>query len=92
MNRPPLILRLAISNQRRHLSLWLPLFLILPVVAVVVLVFVQIIVIIALILLPFGWGKPLLFCGPVFIRCLCELRGLEIDLKQGDQLLLVSFK
>ena len=92
MNRPPLVLRLAVANQRHHLSLWLPLFLILPIVALVALVLIPIIILIALILLPFGWGKPLLFSGPIFLRCLCELRGLEVDLKQDDQLLLVSFK
>ena len=92
MNRPPLILRLAISNQRRHMSLWLSLFLILPIVAAVALVLTPIVVIAALVLWPFGWGKSLLLSVPVFIRCLCELRGLEVDLKQGDQLLLISFK
>lgn len=91
MCRPPLILRLAISNQRHHVSLLLPLFLILPIV-VMALVLLPIIILAAIILWPFDWGKPLLICSPVLIVCLYALHGFEVDLKQGDQLLLISFK
>jgi hypothetical protein len=46
----------------------------------------------ALILRPFVWGKLLLLSGPMLFGVLCALRGLELELNQGNRLMLVSFR
>ena len=92
MNWPPLLLRLRIANQRRRLGLWLPLFLVWVILAVIAIPLVPLVLIAALILWPFGWGKLLLLFGPAIFRCLCALHGLEVDVKEGEQIILVSFK
>ena len=91
MNYPPLLMRLNISG-RRHCTLWLPLFLLWPVVAALAIVLAPLVLLAALILWPFVWGKLLLFSGPWLLRCLCALRGLELDINRGNQTLLMSLK
>ena len=92
MNWPPLLMRLRISNRRSHVSLWIPLFLAWPIAMAIAILLAPLMVIAALILWPFGWGKSLLLSGPTICRCLCALRGLQVDFKRGEQLFLISFK
>lgn len=92
MNCLPLLMRLDVSGQRRRLSLWIPLFLIWPIVAAFAILLAPLVLIAALVLWPFRWGKLLLFSGPLIFSCLCALRGLEVDLKKSDRVLLISFK
>ena len=89
---PPLVLCLGVPRQRCRVSLWLPLFLVWPVAAAVVVVLAPLGLITAAILWPFGWGKTVLFIGPGLYQCLCALRGLKVDVKQRDRLLLISFQ
>jgi hypothetical protein len=91
MNYPPVLLRLNISGKRRF-SLWLPLFLLWPVAAAVAIVLAPLVLLAALILRPFVWGKLLLLSGPMLFGVLCALRGLELELNQGNRLMLVSFR
>lgn len=91
MNFPPLIMRLDISGRRR-LSLWLPLFLVWLFLAAVAIVLLPLILIAVAILWLFGWGKLLFFSWRPFFGVLCALRGLEVDLKQGNRVILISFK
>jgi hypothetical protein len=92
MNCPPLLMRLGIYGQRRRLSLWLPLFLLWPLAAAVAIVLAPLVLLAALILWPIVWGKLMLLSGPLLFRCLCALRGLELNLNLGKRLLLISFK
>jgi hypothetical protein len=91
MNYPPMLLRLNISGKRRF-SLWLPLFLLWPVVTALVIALAPLVLLAALILRPFVWGKLLLLSGPMLFGVLCALRGLELELNQGNRLMLVSFR
>jgi hypothetical protein len=91
MNCPPLLMRLGIYGRRRF-SLWLPLFLLWPVAAAVAIVLAPLVLLLALILWPIVWGKLLLLSGPLLFRCLCALRGLEVNLNRGNRLLRVSFR
>lgn len=92
MNCPPLLLHLDISKQHRRTALWIPLFLIWPILAALAIVLLPLILIAALVLWQFGWGKPVLLFVPLVCSCICALRGLEVDLKQGNRVLLISFK
>jgi hypothetical protein len=92
MNLPPLLMRLRVFNKRSRISLWIPLFLIWPIVLAIAIVLAPLVLIIALITWPIGWGKPFLLAGPTIGRCVCALHGLEVDVKEGDQSFLISFK
>ena len=92
MNYPPLVMRLDVSGQRRRLCLWIPLFLVWLVAAAVAIALAPLMLIAVAILWPFSWGKPVLLFVPLVCGCLCALRGLEVDLKQSNRLLLISFK
>jgi len=89
---PPSILRVRIQNRRRRFGLWLPLFLIWPVIMVLGLVLLPLLLICAVFLWPFGWGRLLLFGGPVIFSLLCALRGLKVEVNQSSGQVLVSFQ
>jgi len=91
MNWPPMLLQLGIKNRRNHIRLWIPLFIVMLIAFVFVLLLAPFVLITTIILWPFGWGKPLLLGGPAIFRCLCALRGLKVDIKEGNQLILISF-
>lgn len=93
MNCPPEIMRLRVSNkQRKRLSLWIPLFPMWLILAIFVIALSPLLVLLVLVLWPVGWGKVLLFSGPRIASCLCALRGLEVNVQQGDRLVFISFK
>ena len=92
MNYPPLLMHLRTANNGRRVGLWLPLFLLWLVVMPIVIALAPLVLIATVILWPFGLGKPFLLIGPAIFRCICNLSGLEIDVKSGQQLLLMSFK
>jgi hypothetical protein len=90
MNYPPLLMRLAIG--RRRFPVWLPLFLLWPVAAALAIVLAPLVLLAALILWPSAWGKLVLLSGPILLRILSALRGLELNLNRGSWLLQISFK
>ena len=92
MNRPPSMMRLRIADGRKPISLWIPLFLIFPIIAVLLLVFIPFLLIAALVLWPIGWGKSILMVGPVLLNCVCNLRGLEVEVENPKENILMSFK
>lgn len=89
---PPSGLHLRIRSQRRHFRLWLPLFLIWPLMAVIFLALSPLILVLAIILWPSGMGKPLLLAGPVLFRVFCSLRGLEVNVEQPSERVLISIR
>lgn len=91
MNFPPLLMHLGVGR-RRHFSIWLPLFLLWPVAAALAIVLAPLVLLGALILWPLVWGKLLLLSGPMLLGVICALRGLELELNQGSQLLQISFR
>ena len=97
MNRPPYLMRIHIDKpDSKKINLWIPLFIILPVIAIILLPFILIlapfVLIAAVVLWRFGWGKMLLIAPPVVFGCLCALRGLEVDVNNNNEKLLISIR
>lgn len=92
MNWPPLLMRLRVYDRRHRIGLWIPLFLLFPIVLAIAIILTPLVLIAVILLWPFGWGRPALVLGPTVARCLCALRGLEVDVKEGKELVLISFK
>ena len=92
MTRPPAIMRLRVSDNRRPVSLWIPLFVIFPLVFVFFLILLPFILISALILGRFGWGKSIIMLGPALIDCICNLRDFEVRVENPRENILMSFK
>ena len=89
---PPSVLRLRIHSQRRHFRLWLPLLLVWPLMVVILLALSPLILVLAIILWPSGMGKPLLLAGPLLFRVFCALRGLEVNVEQPSERVLISIR
>ena len=92
MNRPPSIMRLRITDNRKSISLWIPLFIIFLIIAVLFIIFIPFLLIAALVLWAIGWGKSTLMIGPVLLNCVCNLRGLEVEVENPKGNILMSFK
>ncbi len=89
---PPSILRLRIRDKERRFGLWLPLIFIWPVFLVLALILAPLVLVTAAVLWPLGWGRPLLLAGPVIFRIICSLRGLEVNVQDGAQVVYVRFR
>ena len=89
---PPSIMRLRVRNQRHRFGLWIPLFILWPFVIATILILLPFTILLTLILLPFGWNGRLFKLGPGIMRCLCSLRGLEIDVQQDKEHVLIYLK
>ena len=92
MNRPPMIMRLRIPHKNGTIRLWIPFFLVYPILAILALLIAPLVLVAALILWPWGWSRTLLLSGPYLCRVIYSLRGLEVDVGQKDERILVSFK
>ena len=92
MIRPPLFLRLRFHNKRRRFGLWLPLFLIWPLFLVGALLLLPLVLLAAILLFPFGWSLTVLMFGPLILRVLCALRGLQVDVRDGREQFYISFR
>jgi hypothetical protein len=93
MNRPPLIMRVRIRNNKTKFGLWIPLFLIFPIVAILMIALAPLALLAALIVLPFGYARTVL-CAPAIFSVFCAMRGLEVDIVNGnkDESVLVMVK
>jgi len=93
MNRPPLIMRIRIRNRDTKFGIWLPLFLIFPIIAVLLIALAPLALLAALIVLPFGYARTVL-CAPALFSVFCAMRGLEVDIVNGnkDESVLVMVK
>jgi hypothetical protein len=90
MNRPPVLMHLRFRNEEHNFGLWLPLFLLLPLLLVVLIVLSPLILIAVLALWPFGWGRWGLVALAAAVRSLFALRGLEVDVRSGQEHVLIS--
>ncbi len=88
---PPSIMRIKIGEKEKGFRLWLPLFLLWPVVLLVALLLAPFILVGAVVLWPKGWGRPLLLVGPLLLGLVFALRGLTIDVEDGDERVYISF-
>jgi hypothetical protein len=91
MNFPPMLMQLGIHRNRKHIRVWIPLFIVFLLILPFIIILAPLVLLTTLILWPFGWGKPLFYGGPAIFHCLCELRGLKVDVKDREQTLLISF-
>ena len=89
---PPSVLRIRVRDNDHNIGLWLPLILVWPLVVLVDIVLSPLILLLSLILWPSGYGKPLLFAGPLVFRLFCALRGLTVSVEQRSERVLVYFK
>ena len=90
MTRPPLWMKIKIKNEEHDFGLWLPLFLLLPLALVVLIILSPLILIAVLVLWPFGWGEWALKVLWAAIVACCAIRGLEVNVKNGNQQVYVS--
>ena len=92
MTWPPSVLRVEIKNKSHDFSLWLPLFVIWPFLLLAALVLAPLVLALAIVLWWTGWGRPMLYSGPMFFSVFCALRGLEIDVQKRDKRVHLSFR
>ena len=90
MNWPPCIMRLRIRNQKRRVSLWLPMFLILIIIVAFAIALFPIVLVASAVLWRSGKGKPLLLAGPAILKVLFALRGLEVYVEQRSEQVFIS--
>ena len=92
---PPMLLRVKIDQPERGLSLWIPLFIIMPVLGVIALVlFIITLPFVLLIYLftgRFRWLGVMFKAIPVLSRCLFALRGLKVDVNGENERVFISF-
>ena len=89
---PPSVLRVEIKQESTHFNLWLPLFVIWPFLLLAALVLAPLVLALAIVLWWTGWGRPMLYSGPIFFAVFCALRGLEIDVQNRDKHVHLSFR
>ncbi len=92
MTFPPSTLRLRFRHEGRRFGLWLPLILIWPFFIALALVLAPLVLVTSALLWPIGWGRSLLLAGPVMFRIFCSPRGLEVEVRDGHQLVQVRFQ
>jgi hypothetical protein len=90
---PPSVLRVRVEEAgRRRFRLWLPLFVIWPFALLIALLLSPFVIVASALLWPRGWGRTVLLIGPHAFRLFCALRGLEVDVHDGSEHVLVSFR
>ncbi len=89
---PPSVLRLQLKDGSRDFGIWLPLFVIWPFLLLAALVLAPIVLALAVVIWWTGWGRPMLYSGPIFFAMFCALRGLEIDVRDRNQHVHLSFR
>jgi hypothetical protein len=89
MNMPPFIMRMKIADkQRHHLNLWIPVCIFWLIAGLIALALSPLVLLLVLILWPTGWGRFLWELGPRFYALLCALKGLEVNVRGRDQVVL----
>jgi hypothetical protein len=89
---PPLVMRWQVSDGRRGLPLWIPLFLLWPLALVLLLVLSPFLLVAAAVMWGGAWCRRLPRVAWVLLRCLGSLRGLELDFQKGGERVRISMK
>lgn len=92
MSLPPLLMRCQMSDGGRHFPLWIPLFLLCPLVLAILLIVAPFFLVVAAVLRGGAWCRRLLRLGWALMRCLCSLRGLNLDVRRGRERFVLSVK
>ncbi len=96
MKWPPYMMKVAIRNQRHGFAIWLPMFIIGP-------IFLIFLIAAFLVALPFvllallftwqtDWWRPYFLAIPAFLRLVCNLPGLKVDVDGADGRVYVIFR
>jgi hypothetical protein len=88
-----MLMHVKVKNEKSNFGLWLPLFLLFPLALVVLIILSPLIIIGILVLLMLGqerWVEWGLRCLWVAIVSSWALRGLKVDVQNGNQHVFVS--
>jgi hypothetical protein len=89
MTWPPALMHIKVKNESHNIGLWLPIFLLWPMALAVVIILLPVIVV-GLIIFWDSWGMwSLKTLWAAIVTC-CSLRGLEVDVRTGEQNVYVS--
>ena len=88
--RPPLVMRIKIRNREHDFSLWIPLFLFLPVLLALGIILLPLLLILAIVLIPFGLVR-LALVVPYVVALLGRLHGLKVDIENDKEKVFISF-
>ena len=90
MKRPPMLMHVRIQGREKVFSLWLPLFLLLPLAFVIFIILSPLILIAVLVLWPSGWGKRSLLVLRTALDVFCSIRGLKVNVQNIRQCVYIS--
>ena len=90
MRRPPALLRVRVQSDESRFRLWVPLILLWPVIAVILVLAIPLVVLAAALAWRRGWGRPVLFAGPLLLYALTSLPGLRVNVAAGENRVFVS--
>jgi hypothetical protein len=93
MSWPPMLMHVKIRNEKTDFGFWLPLFLLLPLAVVVLIILSPLIIIGIVVLFALGYGRWVWWgfrCLKVAVISSWALRGLKVDIQNGDQYFFIS--
>jgi|WetSurMetagenome_2_1015567.scaffolds.fasta_scaffold210854_2 hypothetical protein len=89
MTWPPALMHIKVKNETHDIGLWLPIFLLWPLALAVVIILLPIILL-GLIIFWDSWGMWSLKVLWAAIAACCSLRGLEVDVQTGKDLVYIT--
>jgi hypothetical protein len=90
MKRPPMLLHVKIRGKRRGFSLWLPIFLLLPLALAVFIIVAPLILIAIPIFWPSGRRKRALHIFGAALEVICSLRSIKVDMQSDHDYMYIS--
>jgi hypothetical protein len=89
MTWPPALMHIKVKNEKSNIGLWLPIFLLWPLALAVVIILLPI-VLLGLIIFWDSWGMwALKVLWAAIVTC-CSLRGLEVNIQDGNKLVYIT--
>jgi hypothetical protein len=85
-----MLMKIHVKNEKSDFGFWLPIFLLLPVALVVFVILLPFIIIGLIIFWDSGWAQWALKGLWAAVVSYWSLRGLEVDVQDGDKLVYVS--
>jgi hypothetical protein len=93
MNWPPMLMHVKVKNRKSDFGIWLPLFLLLPLALVAMIILSPFILIAILVLCALGYGRWVSWgfrCLWVAIVSSWALKGLKVNVQNGDEYVFIS--
>ncbi len=90
---PPSIMRILVRDEERQgVNLWLPVILLWPLALALGIALAPVAIIVALCTWRRGLGKTILFGGPRLFTAFCALRGLQVQVSEQEQKVLIDIR